>query len=115
SIDPALNIQKHIVERINSGKNEDKEALDSTISRMSSKITNEVFTAWGQLFNSDNKQILITYSSETTEDGQSESYLELKLKHGSDQYQISERSLGFKWCCTFLLFTEFRKTRDKDQ
>jgi len=115
SIDPALNIQKHIVERINSGKNEDKEALDSTISRMSSKITNEVFTAWGQLFNSDNKQILITYSSETTEDGQSESYLELKLKHGSDQYQISERSLGFKWFFTFLLFTEFRKNRDKDQ
>lgn len=115
SIDPALDVQKHIVARINTGKNEDKEALDSTISRMSSKITDVVFTAWGQLFDSANKQILINYSSDIGDDGQAEFYIELKLKHGSDQYQISERSLGFKWFFTFLLFTEFRKNRGNDQ
>jgi len=41
-------------------------------------------------------------------------YLEFKLKEGTEKYYISERSLGFKWFFTFLLFTEFRKNRKTD-
>ena len=41
-------------------------------------------------------------------------YLEFRLKEGTEKYYISERSLGFKWFFTFLLFTEFRKNRKTD-
>ncbi len=36
----------------------------------------------------------------------------MKLKDGQDNYYIRERSLGFRWFFTFLLFTQFRLCRD---
>jgi len=40
--------------------------------------------------------------------------LELKIKQGSDSYSINDRSLGFRWFFSFLIFTAFRKSRSSD-
>ena len=107
-----LSIEKHIVERIkNKAQPGEEEALDSTIERMSHQITNKVFSAWEQLFDSKGKEIRLKPNL----DEQGLCYLEVKLKEGTNQYQIAERSLGFKWFFTFLLFTEFRKNRSGEQ
>ena len=103
-----LNIQDHIINRLKSPSEGTNEALESTIERMSVQITKIVFTAWGQLFNSVGKEIKLKPSIDPSN---GLTYLEVKLKEGAEQFQISERSLGFKWFFTFLLFTEFRKNR----
>lgn len=114
SINDGLNIKEHIVDRLKSDTDDAKEALESTISKMSSKVSETVFKAWQTLFKSKGKEILL----KTGVDQNSTPiryYLEVRLKEGANHFQIAERSLGFKWFFTFLLFTEFRKMRSTDK
>jgi predicted ATPase len=110
TIDSSLNVDTHIVERMHSSKRSDSEALDATLDKLGAKITKRIFGAWEQLFSSKGKEILIKGRL----DDDDRAYIELKVKENSEQYHISERSLGFKWFFTFLLFTEFRKNRKDD-
>ncbi|HEX8021984.1 AAA family ATPase, partial [Mucilaginibacter sp.] len=107
SIDPNLTIEKHILSRLKANNSDAKRSLDSTLLKMSSKVTKIVFDAWEAIFDSKGKEIVISYSQDKM-DG---FYLEFNLKEHSNYYQIAERSLGFRWFFTFLLFTEFRKNR----
>ena len=107
-----LNIKDHIVNRLKNPTEANKESLDATIDRMSAQITKIVFDAWGQIFASNGKEIKLNPSINTVDNL---AYLEFKLKEGLEQFQISERSLGFKWFFTFLLFTEFRKNRKHEK
>jgi predicted ATPase len=107
SIDTQLTIDKHLLERALSGKLDSKRALDSTLLKMNAKVTKTVFGAWDTLFDSKGKEIIITINA----DQNNEYFLEFNLKEHYNYFQISERSLGFRWFFTFLLFTEFRKNR----
>ena len=98
-----LNIQDHIIKRLRNPSEGANEALESTIDRMSVQITNVVFSAWGQLFDSRGKEIRLKPGIETSTNL---AYLEVKLKEGTEQFQISERSLGFKWFFTFHVFAD---------
>lgn len=117
SLNEELEIGTHILERMNSDDEEDREALASTLNKMSSIITHTVFSSWQTLFKTSGKkkEIILNQGIEAkvNPSGITENihYLELKLKEGSEQYDISERSLGFRWFFVFLLFTEFRKNR----
>lgn len=105
-----LNINTHLIERIKSTKEEDKEALDALIDKMSSQVTKKIFDAWETMFNKRiRKEIILKVGKDEKGD-----YIEVKLKEGDESYNIEERSLGFKWFFTFLLFTEFRKNREED-
>ena len=63
---------------------------------------------------SKGKQIVIEKDFEKVE-AVEYPYLEIKLQEGSDEYSIAERSLGFTWFFSFLLFTEFRKNRSSQR
>lgn len=106
----SMNIQSHIVDRLQNNSESDQEALESVANQMGIKITEVVFGAWDELFDSRGKEIQVLPKI----DNEKKSFLELKLKDGANKYQISERSLGFKWFFTFLLFTEFRKNRGNE-
>lgn len=108
SIGVDLSIDEHIVKRIKSAEIGDKEALRAMLLMMGAKITKVVFEAWEKLFSSSGKEIII---AEGLDPSTNISYLELRLKENNEPFQIAERSLGFKWFFTFLLFTEFRKNR----
>lgn len=112
SIDSNLSVKSHLLDRLINDKKADREALDSTLNKMSAVVTSKVFSAWGRLFKVGRKEIVISPGSRENEKTNiTEYYLEFKLKEGSDKFNISERSLGFKWFFTFLLFTEFRTNR----
>ncbi|PJZ75292.1 ATP-dependent nuclease [Leptospira neocaledonica] len=107
-----LRIGTHIVERFKQRNTsiEAKEALESQILKMSSKMNQVIFSAWKQIFpTSKSKEIELQIG-----DDNGRSYFEIKIKEGSNKFQIRERSLGFRWFFTFLLFTEFRKVRNED-
>ena len=112
TLDEGLTIEEHIIHRLKNKSEGSEEALESTIERISTQITKVVFSAWGQLFDSKGKEIKLKTGIDETN---GLAYLEVKLKEGLNQFQISERSLGFKWFFTFLLFTEFRKNRSGEK
>lgn len=121
SIGEGLNIQEHLLERLPSTSSADRESLEAVINKMGSAITDRVFKSWDKIFKPTSKQKSRSQQREikisTGRDIEAEGgryYLEIKLKHGSEQYSINELSLGLKWFFSFLLFTEFRKSRSDD-
>ncbi|MFA6246080.1 MAG: AAA family ATPase [Mucilaginibacter sp.] len=110
SINPKLTIENHLLERLKSDTESNKEALEQTLAKMSFEVTKTVFGAWAKLFNSFGKEIVIKAGAEVIGED-TLYYLIFKLKENASQFNITERSLGFKWFFSFLLFTEFRKNR----
>lgn len=126
SIDSQLTIDEHLIERLRSQTEGSKEALDHTLSKMSHQVTKVVLGAWKNIMNIAGKEFLIEAKSENrliaskddkgniTPESEEVYYLQFRLKEGTEKYFVAERSLGFKWFFTFLLFTEFRKNRATD-
>ncbi len=115
SLGEGLKLQEHVLDRLKSGNEDDKEALSSTLLSMGEKITRTVIKGWDALFASANKEITLATGEYRTEEGEPRYYIEMKLNEGSEPYQITERSLGFRWFFAFILFTEFRKEREADK
>lgn len=107
----SLSVQTHIVNRMRSTDPADKAALNQILTQIGEKITQVIFEAWDRIFSSSRKQIVVIPNIDPETD---ECFMEVNLKQGAQSYCISERSLGFKWFFTFLLFTEFRKNRSED-
>lgn len=126
SIDKEMTIEDHIIKRLKDKSDASQESLDHTLSKMSSQISKVVLGAWKNIMNIKGKEIFVEAKSEiqsvikmndekkVVTQNQTLYYLEFRLKEGTEKYYISERSLGFKWFFTFLLFTEFRKNRKTD-
>ncbi len=111
SIDTNLLIKDHIVKRIKSGQSKDIDSTEAVVNKMSGQVTrfltNNKLNVFSKLL--ENKEIAVKYPKSTN---LGEIYLEIKLKSGDDEYYIRERSLGFRWFFTYLLFTQFRIFRD---
>lgn len=114
SLEQGYTVDKHIVARIHSLEEQDKESLNVVLTKVAAKITSTVFKEWEELFASRGKKIVIEKGIEKVLEV-NYPYLDIKLQEGSDEYYIAERSLGFTWFFSFLLFTEFRKNRVKDR
>lgn len=55
SIDSTLRIQDHLLNRLTITSTSNKEALEHTLTKMSSKVSSVVFKAWAKLFDSTGK------------------------------------------------------------
>lgn len=121
-----LSIQKHIIDRIDRLKNENKESksffsllmasdekrqIDAVIQSLSNEISKIVFGAWSEILgkNVTGKRIQIDWLIDA--DKGNIPYIELTIVDGHAPYSLSERSLGFRWFFSFLLFTQFRRNR----
>jgi hypothetical protein len=103
------NINDHILARANSSEEFDKKSLESVLLNMGENITRTVFSSWDRIFRrpAGRKEIVVDIKN----DENNHLYLILKLKEGSEIYEISERSLGFRWFFTYLLLTQYRGFR----
>jgi len=110
SVDKRLSIKTHILDRLAKDDEQNKQALDALLGQISEKLTETIFNSWEEIFERSNKQIELTVGAEIG----GVPYVELKIKQGPDRYYIKERSLGFRWFFSFLIFTEFRKERKED-
>lgn len=109
-----LTVEKDILPKLQNPTPQNEEVLDLLLAKMSEKVSHIVFSAWEKLFSRGNKEIVIKHGKEY-ENYKFVYYLQFKLKEGADQFFISERSLGFKWFFSFLLFTGIRKSRTSDK
>lgn len=123
SLKHPLDVQKHIVDRIVNeetitqkiyafwGLAPDKQAqIEAVLNQMSANLTETVFKNWSKIFGGDfsGREIVLKPGIQVPADGQQEVYLQFALKDGVTHYDISERSLGFRWFFSFLLFTLYR-------
>lgn len=121
SLDDPLKLHTHIVDRVLEKdpdkpfnysvwmQSDERERVVSALSKLSHKISDEIFGLWKEVLGSDigQKELIIEHVIETDESGEREVFLTFKVKDGSSEFKVSERSLGFRWFFCFLLFTRF--------
>jgi len=110
SFNNGLSVESHLFDRLENSTPENEGALESLLGDISQKLTQTIFKNWNEVFLKDSKEIEL----KTFKDESKGYYLQLKIKQGKDRFSIDERSLGFRWFFSFLLFTEFRKERKED-
>lgn len=124
-----LNIKTHILDRIAPATaiaafsemiatfygSSERGKVQHVIDKASHTVSTTIVARWNSLFkhSSINREIIVDYGIEPGEGANAEPrvFVEFKIKDGSERYNISSRSLGFRWFFCFLLFTQFRTKR----
>lgn len=103
-----LDLQKHVIERV--GNNEQKDSLQSALDNMSSKLTETIFSQWKKILQTDfigSREIILELTQENND-----VFINFVIKQGRERFNITERSLGFRWFFLFLLFTLYGSKND---
>jgi predicted ATPase len=108
SINSSYNVKSSLLDRLTTPTDANRQAQEAVENELGAKISKVVFNAWSKIQQVSKKEIVVKASQEG-----GRHYIKLSVKEGHQTYAISERSLGFRWFFTFLLYTEFRKERIK--
>ena len=110
SVDDRMSFQNHVVDVWET----DRDAASNRLSQMEKALDEKITKRWGDLFGKNKINFKeIKLDPEYTTDGKL--FLSFKIRTESKkEFLVRERSKGFKWFFSFLLFTEFRKKRTKN-
>lgn len=127
SLDENLSLERHVCQRIEAFRKKetspnwfslffggaDKAPIDSVFQKISNAVTREVLGSWQRIFQRaiSAKSIFVEWNIDT-EKGDLP-YASFHVSDGESRYAISERSLGFRWFFSFLLFTAFKQARNR--
>lgn len=121
-----LSVERHIVERVKRLREahtnpatfyahlmglDEKSQIDAVLQKMSNEMSREIFGSWNQILGRDvsGKRVQVDWALDSERNN--EPYVQVSIIDGQSRYSLSERSLGFRWFFSFLLFTRFRKNR----
>ncbi|WP_386679713.1 ATP-dependent endonuclease [Loktanella sp. R86503] len=123
SIDKGFDLKTHIVDRILNHDSKSAFAswlpkflqsdansqVKATLNELTRSITREVFDRWETVLGSNisGKKLKLEPIIEEGENNTRDIYLRFEIEDGNDSYKVSERSLGFRWFFSFLLFTKY--------
>lgn len=126
-IDEGLDLDKHVSRRINNYASSqsnanwpanfmtspEKSLIDAVFKKVSNLVTKEIIGGWKRVFSKDSsaKQMSITWNIDSSKGNIP--YASFMVSDGESDYEISERSLGFRWFFSFLLFTAFKGESNK--
>jgi hypothetical protein len=127
SLDENLSLEKHVCKRIADMRARDgtanwfsiflggngKDQVDAVFQKLSSAVTREVLGSWERVFQRriSAKSISIDWSVDTQKNNLP--YASFYVSDGESKYAINERSLGFRWFFSFLLFTAFKQASSR--
>ena len=127
SIDKNLSLEKHVIDRIEDFKAKQnsptwislffgepsKSHIDSVFQKIASAVTREVIGSWSKVFQrpSGAKNVLVEWNVDTQKGDLP--YVSFFVSDGESRYSVSERSLGFRWFFSFLLFTAFKRSSER--
>lgn len=106
------NLDTHVVERLQSTERADRRSLDAVLLDMGRRITTTIFEGWDRIFGRPPAAQEVELQAEMDEFNKP--YLELRIKGPDGYYDLSERSLGFRWFFMFLLMTSFQGEASND-
>jgi predicted ATP-dependent endonuclease of OLD family len=123
SLGEGLSLEKHVSKRIDDFKAKEdtanwfsilfggpsKAPIDSVFQKISNAVTKEVLGSWRRVFQRPiaAKSISVEWHIDTQKGDLP--YAAFYVSDGESKYAISERSLGFRWFFSFLLFTAFKQ------
>lgn len=112
-------LEKHITSRIVSNGKLSEEYANGSLAQqmvqtvthgMESVLTQLIFKSWNEIFGKTSKQREIKLSVHYSEGSENcIPYLKLDILQDGNFFPLSDRSLGFRWFFSFLLFTVFKK------
>lgn len=109
SVDDRMSFQNHVVDLWES----DRDAASNRLSQMEKALDEKITKRWGDLFGKNKINFKEIKLDPEYTDGKL--YLAFKIRTESKkEFLVRERSKGFKWFFSFLLFTEFRKKRTRN-
>lgn len=127
SLSEGLDLEKHVCKRIEEFKEKEenpswlsiffgspnKTPIDSVFQKLSNVITREVLGSWQKIFQRaiSAKSITVEWNVDTENDNLP--YASFFVSDGESRYAINERSLGFRWFFSFLLFTGFKQAKSR--
>ncbi len=103
---------------------DDKDKIQHVIDRASSIVTKVVFGRWNEIFGEDvkGKEIQISFeplqgerrdrSGSVSETDEHDLFIKFQIKDSTRRFDVNDRSLGFRWFFSFMLFTQFRVARE---
>ncbi|HEY0626584.1 MAG TPA: AAA family ATPase [Allosphingosinicella sp.] len=131
SLDDNLSIERHIVEKISRHregmendpfgfyqifrKKDEKRSIDASVNRLAGAISRTVFSAWNRIFEQAVQDKSVKIDWDIDPERGNIPYLQLLIHDGEHDYSLHQRSLGFRWFFTFLLFTQFRRSRSNER
>jgi len=127
SLNEGLSLEKHVVKRIEDYKegqinitwlsmflgSPSKTPIDSVFQKISSAITKEVIGSWQRVFQRTTSAKSISIDWNVDAEKGDLPYATFHVSDGESKYAINERSLGFRWFFSFLLFTGFNKGKER--
>jgi predicted ATP-dependent endonuclease of OLD family len=127
SLNEGLTLERHVCKRIEDFVEKEestnwfsafqigpsKITIDLVFQKISSVVTKEVLGSWRNIFQLpiSAKSVLIEWQIDTEKENIP--YASFYVSDGESRYAISERSLGFRWFFSFLLFTGFKKASNR--
>lgn len=127
SLGEGLSLEKHVSKRIEEFKKSEKATtwlsiflgspskgpIDSVFQKISNAITKEVLGSWQRVFQRAISAKTITVEWNVDTEKEDLPYAAFYVSDGESRYAINERSLGFRWFFSFLLFTGFKKAKQR--
>lgn len=127
SLGEGLSVDRHVCQRIADYKesqgakgwystffgSSSKAPIDSVFQKISNAVTREVLGSWQRVFQRpiSAKNIFVEWNVDSEKNDMP--YASFHLSDGESRYAISERSLGFRWFFSFLLFTSFKQAQSR--
>jgi len=125
SLGEDLSLEKHVAKRIKDYKasqqspvwlsmllgSASKTPIDSVFQKISSAITKEVIGSWQRVFQRAISAKSISVDWNVDAEKNDLPYATFHVSDGESKYAINERSLGFRWFFSFLLFTGFKNAK----
>lgn len=103
---------------------DDRDKIQHVMDRASATVTEVVFGRWNEIFGEDAKGKEINISFETlegevrdqsgaiTKTTEHDVFVKFQIKDGTRRFDVNDRSLGFRWFFSFMMFTQFRVARE---
>lgn len=106
-------------------KRDDKDKIQQVVDRASAVVTKIVFGRWNKIFREEarGKEVVISFDPIQGEirdekgikidTNEHDVQVKFQIKDGTRRYDVNDRSLGFRWFFSFMLFTQFRVARSE--
>ena len=118
--DNDLNIKDHILDRLKSGTDDNKQKVQNLLSSMGTRITKDIQKDWNEIFSKNedvsDQKIVLQSGLDKKRVGDKfieRYYISFLVNEDSKDYLMKQRSLGFRWFFCFFLFTIYRAQKDK--
>lgn len=117
-----LSIEKHILDRAKPFRSSKQfssdlrlspqsQQIDAVVQKVTEELNRVILGAWNEIFVKAKSDKRFNVEWHIDEGDAKSIYLEIYMVSNGNRYYISERSLGFRWFFSFLLFTQFRSAR----